>query len=711
MKIRHLLSLTLLMFLFISQAQTRSCGTDEYMIEKMQDPDFAQQWESEQANFKAFFQEYKSHRTDTQHRQSLINTIFIPVAVHYPQANESDRSCLEQLAQNQIDILNADYQATNTDAYLWTNASSFYPGVIHGAADFEFCIATQNHPSGLDNELTEGNPAVTIGYNFGGGNNVDSNWSGYFNIVVRNIGALGFSPLGGSVSQGYAVTMDDQAFGSGTGCPGSGVVPGAPYNLGRTTTHEVGHFLNLRHIWGNSGGCNDDDNIADTPLQSQPNYGCSSPGTQPGCVAGEYELSMNYMDYTNDACMYMYSQGQMDVQQAWVSYLQSQFNTNTINCGSTDPYFDIAAITDEAVFSCPDVGDDAVFEFSFSTYNGFNSVVNFSASGQPAGSTVSFSPESAIADTTVTMTISDIANTAQGNYTITVSAATSGFGNSVTQTITFDLSNNCTSIQCFTFSSEENLNIAIPDGVEEDDGTQSYGQPILVPLELADYASISSISVNVDVSHTYIQDLLIAVFHPDIDLGDSDGDQDIGTYAILWGRDCNGEDGLDVTFADGAGTIVCADPTTGTYSPYEPLSIFNGMPTFITSDDLLGSGRQWILYISDGYQEDTGVLNDWSIEICVEAALSSGESNIAVNDVTLYPNPSSGVFNVEINSLNSSDVEITVYDLLGRAVFDRTFDNSLNFNEAIDLSNAKSGVYMITVTLGNQEVTKRIVIN
>ena len=76
-----------------------------------------------------------------------------------------------------------------------------------------------------------------------------------------------------------------------------------------------------------------------------------------------------------------------------------------------------------------------------------------------------------------------------------------------------------------------------------------------------------------------------------------------------------------------------------------------------------------------------------------------------------FPNPSSGIFNVEINSLNSSDVEITVYDLLGRAIFDRTFDNSFNFNEAIDLSNAKSGVYMMTVTVGNQKVTKRIVIN
>jgi hypothetical protein len=140
MKIRYQLCLAFLLFLFISQAQTRSCGTEEYMAEKMQDADFAHQWEADQANFKAYLQEYNSHRTNTQHRQSAINTIFIPVAVHYPQANESDRSCLEQLAQNQIDILNADYQATNTDANLWTNASSFYPGVVHEQRNLNFVL-------------------------------------------------------------------------------------------------------------------------------------------------------------------------------------------------------------------------------------------------------------------------------------------------------------------------------------------------------------------------------------------------------------------------------------------------------------------------------------------------------------------------------------------------------------------------------------------
>ena len=696
-KITVLITLNFLIINFIS-AQDRSCGMVAHMEEQMQDPAFAKEWHKNQAKFKT--QVLKS--ANIEFRENALNPIVIPVAVHFPTGLESDRSCLEALAQTQVDILNGDYTATNPDANLWNSASQFYPGVVHGNANITFCIATQNHPANTDNNLVENGPAVTIGYNFGNGGDSDNNWSGYMNFLVKNIGGgiLGYSPLGGSIAAGQSVVLNLGAFGSGAGCPNSGIVPGAPFNLGRTVTHELGHFYNLNHTF--TGSCGTDDGITDTPNIVNPNYGCPSPGSINACDPVENALTMSYMDYGNDACLYMFSQGQTDIVDSYINILQNQFKPNTVSCGSTDPNFAIAAITEDAVFSCPDVGEDAVFEFNFSTYNGFNSLVDFSATGQPAGSSVAFSPASTNVDTTVTMIVSDIANTAQGSYTINVTAATSGFGNSVTQTITFNLSNNCTSIQCFTFSSEENLAIPIPDGIDANGTADSYGERILVPLTIPEYASISSLSVNVDVSHTYVQDLLIAVFHPDLT-----------TYSILWGRDCDGEDGLDVTFADGAGTIVCADPTIGTFSPYEPLSIFNGMPTFVTADNVAENWttNDWALYIADGYIDDTGELNDWSLEICVETTLSNGESDITANDISVYPNPSSGVFNVEINSLNSLDIEISIYNLLGSIVFENNFDNSFNFNEAIDLSSVKSGVYLMNVTIGNKKVTKRIIIN
>ena len=675
MKNKILVILALLCF-YISPSQSRTCGTEEHMEEKMKDPVFAQEWKSNQAKFNKVFE------TSRNKRQSSMNTIIVPVAVHFTQANESDRACLEALAQNQIDILNADFTATNEDAGLWDAASVFYPNTEHGSADVVFCIATENHPVGIDNELIEGNPAVTIGYNFGNGNNVDGNWSGYLNFVIRNIGALGFSPLGGSIAQGSAVTMDDQAFGSGSGCPGSGVVPGAPYNLGRTTTHELGHFFNLYHIWGD-GGCGVDDGISDTPLASGSNGGCPGPGDIPGCVSGEYELSMNYMDYTNDACMYMFSQGQMDVAEAYLTAVQNDFKPNTTsNCaGSTEPNFNLTALN-SPVFSCPETGEDAVFEIDFSTINDYNVTTFISAEGAPENSTISITPTFINSNGTITMTIGNLVNTTLGDYTITLTA--SSFVS--TKTIDVVLKNNCTSIECNEIYSGDNVGLEIPDGI----GNNEYGDAVTSAITFPDLGVISTLTANVDVSHTYIQDLVVVLYHPD----DT-------TYAILWGRDCGSEDGFDVTFSDDASAIQCANPTVGTYAPYEPLSIFEGMT----------SEGEWTLLIQDGYNEDVGILNDWSIEICSEVALGTDENNFNSKNVLVYPNPNNGAFNVEFNSFNDSDVNISVFDILGREILKNNFShNTIHFNQSIDLKNVKPGTYLMTISTNNAKVVKKIIV-
>ena len=99
--------------------------------------------------------------------------------------------------------------------------------------------------------MNDGDAAVTI--NQTNGDRANS-WSGYINIFVNDAdGNLGYSPLGGS-GNGDGVVINRDAFGAGNGC--TGVSPQSPYDLGRTLTHELGHYLNLDHIWG--GGCNQD---------------------------------------------------------------------------------------------------------------------------------------------------------------------------------------------------------------------------------------------------------------------------------------------------------------------------------------------------------------------------------------------------------------------------------------------------------------------
>ena len=675
-------------FILISnlvKAQTEPCGMEKHMEEMMKDPVFAKEWNDNQNKFKLFLENRPNNR------QSSMNTVIIPVAVHFPQGNEADRDCLEDLAQSQIDVLNADWTATNDDADLWDVASVFYPGVVHGAANLTFCLATQNHPNGWDPDLIEGQPAITIGHTYGGGNystggngGQDDAWVGYFNIVVApSLGGstIGWSYLGGSIASGHAVLIQDNVFGTGSSCPGSSVSgTNVPYHLGRTATHEAGHFFNLPHTWAN-GGCGVDDGIDDTPVSDSANFGCPGAGDLPGCVAGEYDLSMNYMDYTNQDCMYMFTQGQINVSESYLSFLESQFKPNTTSNCSVSNDFTITA-TNSPVFSCPETGEDAVFEFEFNTYNDYNAMTVISASGTPDNATVSVSPSFINSNGTVTVTIGNLANTAQGDYTITVSA-TSFAGAQYAEVV---LKNNCTSLQCTEFNSNENLNLAIPDGA----GNNQYGDPVTTTLSVPDLGTISSIIVNVDVSHTYIQDLQIALFHPDLE-----------TYAVLWQRSCEGEDGIDVTFSDGANEIECANPTVGTFAPFEVLSIFEGMT----------SEGEWLLYARDGYNQDSGVINDWSIEICSELALSVDDNSNLLENISVYPNPSSGIFNVKLNSFIDSDIKISVYDILGREISQNSFNTISDFNEEIDISNAKPGIYLMTISSERGKVTRRIIIN
>jgi hypothetical protein len=156
------------------------------------------------------------------------------------------------------------------------------------------------------------------------------------NIVVTNIsgGVLGFSPLGGTPGTGKTVVIDNNSFGaalspSPTTCTNFG--PTSPYNKGRTLTHELGHFLNLYHTFQSCDGANcatSGDRVCDTPSANAAAYGCPAVGSVSGCV--DTQLTMNYMDYTDDACMYMFTAGQATRMLAWYNLIKTQLSTTAL---------------------------------------------------------------------------------------------------------------------------------------------------------------------------------------------------------------------------------------------------------------------------------------------------------------------------------------------------------------------------------------------
>jgi hypothetical protein len=130
----------------------------------------------------------------------------------------------------------------------------------------------------------------------------------HFPLWHMPLSILGYATFPGTAtSTTDGVVIDFRYFGTtGTAT--------APFNRGRTATHEVGHWLNLRHIWGDAN-CGSD-LVNDTPTHNTSNVGCPSYPHYSTCTGSPIEMTMNYMDYTDDACMYMFSAGQKTRAQA-----------------------------------------------------------------------------------------------------------------------------------------------------------------------------------------------------------------------------------------------------------------------------------------------------------------------------------------------------------------------------------------------------------
>lgn len=215
-----------------------------------------------------------------------LGTINIPVYVHIVLPNTSVVS--NSQVQDQINVLNADFNNPNTNQ-LPSGATNF----INDATDtgISFSLAgTFRHEDpttswGLNDQVKAAYPPITP--------------QTHLNIWVCNItsGYLGYAqfPGGNPLTDGVVLLYSTLPGGSG-----------APYNQGRTGTHEVGHYLNLRHIWGD-GRCNRDDFVLDTPISDGANYGCPN---FPSVSCKTSDMTMNYMDYTDDDCMYMFTDGQ-----------------------------------------------------------------------------------------------------------------------------------------------------------------------------------------------------------------------------------------------------------------------------------------------------------------------------------------------------------------------------------------------------------------
>jgi hypothetical protein len=270
----------------------RRCAADEILQKQMaEDPKRAARLADLEAKTSEYLQLPQSLKRSTKVR--------VPVVVHV--VLQDPNQVTDAQIATQIKVLNEDFQKGNVEL---SNSGVYLAG--YPLASVPNCLIEFQ----LSVTVRKATTVTSFGTNDavkktsqGGSDPVDPTTKLNMWVCDLSSGYLGYAQFPGGSAATDGVVIDYQAFGTSATYPMYTV-----FNKGRTATHEVGHWLNLRHIWGDRR-CGTD-YVDDTPAHDASNGGCPSSTLRSACAGKPLEQWMNYMDYTDDRCMYMFSGGQ-----------------------------------------------------------------------------------------------------------------------------------------------------------------------------------------------------------------------------------------------------------------------------------------------------------------------------------------------------------------------------------------------------------------
>lgn len=281
------------------------------------------------------------------HSIDKTNPRIIPVVFHVIHLGGSENISEAQIV-DQIRIMNEDFRNINPNS---VNTPSYFNN-LSGDANIEFRLATKDPNGNCTNGITRHySPLTDHDYALESDLKAVEQWNSnkYFNVWVVRRAVLDGQSLGGYATfPGFGSPSLDGVV-MAQDCIGSiGTAAGNADRNAHTLTHEAGHWLGLRHIWGDQE-CGDD-NINDTPVHKEPNLGrCPTYPLLNNCPGGDIvhgEMFMNYMDYTNNNCMSMFSNGQAGLMNSTLDFSRANLwssnnlsftgvsfgNTNQANC-------------------------------------------------------------------------------------------------------------------------------------------------------------------------------------------------------------------------------------------------------------------------------------------------------------------------------------------------------------------------------------------
>ncbi len=261
----------------------------------------------------------------------------IPVVVHVIY-NTDEENIDDVRIYTQINILNEDFMRLNEDTI---NTPAAFRGVAANCK-IQFCLASLDPngdtTTGITRTFSERDSwplAISDQVKYTDSKGEDA-WpaNSYLNFWTCDLqsGVLGYASMPGGSPETDGIVINYRFFGLGD-------ISSVPYNLGRTATHEVGHWLGLGHIWGDDGGtCDQDDGIEDTPLQADKTFGCPDFPLMDECSPEPPGIMfMNYMDYSDDSCMNIFTNGQSAVMRDVLETLRGSVLNSPAGCNEIAP--------------------------------------------------------------------------------------------------------------------------------------------------------------------------------------------------------------------------------------------------------------------------------------------------------------------------------------------------------------------------------------
>ncbi len=642
--LKQLLKISLALLLLVSATPAnaqRNCGAMEHLQNMiLQDPSVLQNRQS----IEQFTQNWIINNPQGNTGRALVT---IPVVVHVVYRTTTENISDAQI-QSQINVLNADFAKLNAD---WTNTPSVFQSLVANV-DVQFCLAQRdpngNASNGIVRKLTTSTSFSTNDNVKRSANGGSDAWpsSSYLNLWVCNIsgGILGYAQFPGGSAATDGVVVNYNAFGT-TG------TAAAPFNKGRTATHEVGHWLNLYHIWGDDGtGCTGSDNVTDTPNQGDENYGCPTFPTVSCSNGPNGDLYMNYMDYTDDACMFMFTNGQKARMQALFAtggFRSSLLNSlgcvpvSTTACNSPTGLSASNLTTTGATLTWSAVSGATSYNVQYKT----SAAATFTTASTSA---TSFTLSGLATGTTYNYQVQAVCSSGSSNYTTTGSFTTV----SVTPT--------CTDVYESNSSTSTAKTIPVNTAITALIGTSTDN----------DYFKFTNTSSQRRIKIT---------------LTNLPADYDVVLY-----NSRSRQVAISQSSGTASETITYNTTTVGTY--YIRVLGYGG--AFNASN----------CYTLTANISATNFRLDAADDATDAADLDLANDKPAVFDLTLAPNPSNGKLNISIFTTESMEnANVQVYDLAGRVVFAQTLGSvEAEFNTGIDLSALENGFYFVAIKNNSQ---------